>query len=135
MLCLASTLLYSGLKSSGFCIRVVRYNGWRSVITLHEGSLQLGSSYEHSFPFAFGDSDMHNQKRFIGKVVLFWNNQNLPTNFFMDLQKGRCIFIAETEMPHGMAKKSSLPEQLTDLLRQHRSNVEKEEKYVAETSS
>ena len=69
---------------------------------------------------------MLNQKRFIGKVVLFWNNQNLPTNFFMDLQKGRCIFIAETEMPQGNGEKIvSTAEQLTELLRQHRSNVEK----------
>ena len=70
---------------------------------------------------------MHNQKRFIGQVVLFWNNQSLPTNFFMDLQKGRCLFIAETEMPHGDGEKIvSSAEQLTDLLRQHRSNVARE---------
>lgn len=68
---------------------------------------------------------MDHRKRFIGKVVLFWNGAQLPTDFFSDYYKSRLIFIAETEVPHDQGRKiiSTAP-QLVDLLRAHRRNVE-----------
>jgi hypothetical protein len=67
---------------------------------------------------------MGTRKRFIGKVVLFWHGERLPTDFFMDYQENHFVYIAETEMPHGAFPKIiSSADQLIDLLRIHRQRV------------
>jgi hypothetical protein len=68
---------------------------------------------------------MSQQKRFVGKVVLFWRGESFPTDFFMDYQRNHFVYIAETEMPHGKSRKIiSSADALIDLLRIHREKIE-----------
>lgn len=41
---------------------------------------------------------MINPERYIGKVTLFANGAQLPTDFYMQYRNGRLSFLAETEM-------------------------------------
>ena len=64
------------------------------------------------------------EKRFIGKVVLFWCGQRLPTDFFMDYRKDHFVFIAETDVPDQKnGKVVSYADKLIDLLESHRQNL------------
>lgn len=70
---------------------------------------------------------MNHRKRFIGRAVLFWHGERLPTDFFMEHQKDHFVFIAETEMPRGAHPKIvSVADQLIDLLRIHRKKIREE---------
>ena len=68
---------------------------------------------------------MINPERYIGKVVLFRNGEQLPTNFYMQYRNGRLSFVAETEMPPRRGKKVvSSADRLADLVHRHHQNME-----------